>query len=324
MQVSRGVPAQAETPVALAIGNFDGVHLGHQAMLTRLKEATNQLGLVSCVMTFEPHPREFFAPDQAPTRLTSLREKLELLAELGVERVQVCRFNFDFAKISAEDFIARILQRGLGVRWILVGDDFRFGARRAGDFAMLKAFSVQHGFEVEEMPSFTVDGLRVSSTAVREALASGDLDLTRHLLGRPYSISGRVVGGDKLGKKIGFPTANIQLRHNRPPLSGIFAVEVHDAAKSSSQLATRGVASLGVRPTVHENGKPVLEIHLFDFDQEIYGHHLRMDFLHKLRDEEKYSDLDTLTRQIERDVENAKNYFLTSHPVQERCKQSVA
>ena len=324
MHVSRGAPAQAKTPVALAIGNFDGVHLGHQAMLARLKEAANQLDLVSCVMIFEPHPREFFAPDQAPTRLTSLREKLELLAELGIERVQVCRFNFDFAKISAEDFITRILQRGLGVRWILVGDDFRFGARRAGDFAMLKAFSVQHGFEVEKMPSFTVDGLRVSSTAVREALASGDLDLARHLLGRPYSISGRVVGGDKLGKKIGFPTANIQLRHNRPPLSGIFAVEVYGAAESSSQLATRGVASLGVRPTVHENGKPVLEVHLFDFDQEIYGHHLRMDFLHKLRDEDKYSDLDTLTRQIERDVENAKNYFLTSHPVQERCKQSVA
>ena len=324
MHVSRGIPVQAEAPVALTIGNFDGVHLGHQAMLARLKEAANRLGLVSCVMTFEPHPREFFAPDQAPTRLTSLREKLELLAELGVERVQVCRFNFDFAKISAEDFIARILQRGLGVRWILVGDDFRFGARRAGDFAMLKACSVRHGFEVAEMPSLTVDGLRVSSTAVREALASGDLDLARRLLGRPYSISGRVVDGDKLGKKIGFPTANMQLRHNRPPLSGIFAVEVHGAAESSSQRVTRGVASLGVRPTVHESGKPVLEVHLFDFDREIYGRHLRMDFLHKLRDEEKYPDLDTLTRQIERDVENAKNYFLTSHPVQEHCKQSVA
>ena len=324
MHVFRGIPVQAEAPVALTIGNFDGVHLGHQAMLARLKEAADRRGLVSCVMTFEPHPREFFAPDQAPTRLTSLREKLELLAESGVERVQVCRFNFNFAKISAEDFIARILQRGLGVRWILVGDDFRFGARRAGDFAMLQAYSARHGFEVAEMPSFTVNGLRVSSTAVREALASGDLDLAHRLLGRPYSISGRVVDGDKLGKKIGFPTANMQLRHNRPPLSGIFAVEVHGAAESSPQRVTRGVASLGVRPTVHESGKPVLEVHLFDFDQEIYGRHLRMDFLHKLRDEEKYSDLDTLTRQIERDVENAKNYILTSHSVQAHCKQSVA
>ncbi len=323
MHVFRGIPVQAEAPVALVIGNFDGVHLGHQAMLARLKEAADQLDLVSCVMTFEPHPREFFAPDQAPTRLTSLREKLELLAESGVERVQVCRFNFNFAKVSAEDFIARILQRGLGVRWILVGDDFRFGARRTGDFAMLQAYSARHGFEVAEMPSFTVDGLRVSSTAVREALASGNLDLACRLLGRPYSISGRVVDGDKLGKKIGFPTANMQLRHNRPPLAGIFAVEVHGAVESSPQQVTRGVASLGVRPTVHESGKPVLEVHLFDFDQEIYGRHLRMNFLHKLRDEEKYSDLDILTRQIERDVENAKNYFSTSNPVQGHCKQSV-
>lgn len=321
MRVSRTIPLQAEAPVALTIGNFDGVHLGHQAMLTRLQEAAQRLGLVSCVMTFEPHPREFFAPDQAPTRLTSLREKLELLADAGVERVQVCHFNFNFAKISAEDFISRILQRGLAVRWILVGDDFRFGARRAGNFAMLQALSAQHGFEVVEMPSYTVDGLRVSSTAVREALVAGDLDLAQRLLGRPYSVSGRVVDGDKLGKKIGFPTANIQLRHNRPPLAGIFAVEVHGAVASSAHTVTRGVASLGVRPTIHASGKPVLEVHLFDFNQEIYGHHLRMDFLHKLRDEEKYADLGALTRQIARDVENAKNYFLTAC---EQRKQSAA
>lgn len=312
MHVFRGIPTQAEAPVALTIGNFDGVHLGHQAMLARLKEAASRLELASCVMTFEPHPREFFAPDQAPTRLTSLREKLELLAAAGVERVQVCHFNFDFAKIGAEDFISRILQQGLATRWILVGDDFRFGARRAGDFALLKASSAQHGFEVAEMPSFTMGDLRVSSTAVREALMAGDLDLARRLLGRFYSISGRVVGGDKLGKKIGFPTANLQLQHNRPPLSGIFVVEVHPEAEPSLPAVLRGVASLGVRPTVHEAGKPVLEVHLFDFNQEIYGRHLRVDFLHKLRDEEKYPDLETLVKQIARDVENAKNYFLTA------------
>ncbi len=318
MHVSRNLPVQAEAPVALTIGNFDGVHLGHQAMLARLKEAANRLDLIACVMTFEPHPREFFAPDQAPTRLTSLREKLELLAAAGVERVQVCRFDFDFARISAEDFMVRILQRGLAVRWVLVGDDFRFGARRAGDFAMLKAFSAKCGFEAEEMPAYSVNDLRVSSTAVREALTMGDLELVRRLLGRPYSISGRVVSGDKLGRKIGFPTANIQLKHNRPPLSGIFAVEaeteIHDAVRLSSprwMQAMRGVASLGVRPTVRENGKPVLEVHLFDFDQEIYGCHLRVHFLHKLRNEEKYPDLETLTKQIERDVEHAKNYFGT-------------
>jgi riboflavin kinase/FMN adenylyltransferase len=315
VQVNRGIPTQAEKPVALVIGNFDGVHLGHQAMLSRLKETSKRLNLASCVMTFEPHPREFFAPDQAPTRLTSLREKLELLAEYGVDQVQICRFNYDFAKIGAKEFVAHILQQGLAAQWVLVGDDFRFGARRAGDLAMLRSLSSSYGFEVEEMSTYNVDGIRVSSTAVRKALSSDDLGLARRLLGRPYSISGKVVNGDKLGRRIGFPTANMQLRHNRPPLSGIFAVEVRGALDTSPQQVTRGVASLGVRPTVHEDGKPVLEVHLFDFNQEIYGQHLRMDFLHKLRDEEKYSDLDTLIRQIRLDVENAKKYFQTSQSV---------
>jgi riboflavin kinase/FMN adenylyltransferase len=265
-------------------------------------------------MIFEPHPREFFAPDKAPTRLTSLREKLELLAAAGVERVQICRFNFDFAKIPAEDFIVRVLHQGLAARWILVGDDFRFGARRAGDFAMLKAFSASCGFEVEEMPGYMVEGLRVSSTAVRQALAAGDLDLVQGLLGRPYSISGRVVRGDKLGKKIGFPTANIQLKHNRPPLSGIFAVEVQGDASTFSPLALQGAASLGVRPTVHEHGRPVLEVHLFGFDCEIYGEHLRVHFLHKLRDEKKYPDLTSLAKQIGQDVLDAKTFFSRSSP----------
>ncbi len=312
MQVNRGTPTQAKKPVALVIGNFDGVHLGHQAMLSRLKEASKRLNLASCVMTFEPHPREFFAPDQAPTRLTSLREKLELLAEYGVDQVQICRFNYDFAKISAKEFVTHILQQGLAAQWVLVGDDFRFGARRAGDLAMLRSLSSSYGFEVAEMSAYSVDGLRVSSTAVRKALSSDDLGLARRLLGRPYSISGKVVNGDKLGKRIGFPTANMQLRHNRPPLSGIFAVEVRGALDTSPQQVIRGVASLGVRPTVYEGGKPVLEVHLFDFNQEIYGRHLRMDFLHKLRDEEKYSDLDALIRQIRLDVENAKKYFQTA------------
>lgn len=314
MRVSHGIPVQAQAPVALTIGNFDGVHLGHQAMLACLKETAARLGLTACVMIFEPHPREFFAPDKAPTRLTSLREKLELLAAAGVGRVQICRFNFDFAKIPAEDFIVRILQQGLAAHWILVGDDFRFGARRAGDFAMLKAFSIRCGFDVEEMPGYTVDGLRVSSTAVREALAGGDLGLVQRLLGRPYSISGRVVGGDKLGKKIGFPTANIQLKHNRPPLSGIFAVKVEGAASTFSPSPLQGVASLGVRPTVHEHGMPVLEVHLFDFNRDIYGEHLRVHFLHKLRDEAKYPDLTSLTKQIGQDVSDAKHFFGSSSP----------
>jgi len=252
MRVFRGTPVQAKDSTALTIGNFDGVHLGHQAMLTRLKEAATRLGLVSCVMIFEPYPREFFTPDQAPTRLTSLREKLELLAEIRVEWVQVCHFDFNFASISAKDFIERILKQGLAVRWILVGDDFRFGAHRTGDCAMLKRSSVQYGFEVAEMPSYTLGDLRVSSTAVREALVTGDLEFARRLLGRPYSISGRVIEGDKLGKKIGYPTANIQLRHNRPPLSGIFVVKVYGTDELSPRTVVYGVASLGVRPTVHE------------------------------------------------------------------------
>jgi riboflavin kinase/FMN adenylyltransferase len=250
MRVQRSLSTQVATPMALTIGNFDGIHLGHQAMITRLKEAASRLNLISCIMTFEPHPREFFTPDNAPVRLSSLREKLELLTKLNIDRAIVYRFNHDFAKISAETFIIKILVESLSVRWLLVGDDFRFGARRAGDLAMLKDFSAKHHFEVEEMPSFTINNQRTSSTGVRNALANGDLNAAQQMLGRPYSISGRVVHGAKLGKKLGFPTANIQLKHNRPPLSGIFVVEVHGAIASSPLEKIQGVASLGVRPAV--------------------------------------------------------------------------
>lgn len=316
MHTWRRTSIRTKTPVALTIGNFDGVHLGHQAMLARLKEAASRLGLPACVMTFEPHPREFFAPDQAPARLTSLREKLQILTRAEVDCIHVCRFNYDFARISAEQFITRILNQELSVRWLLVGDDFRFGARRAGDFAMLQAFSAKNGFTVEVMPGIAIGGQRVSSTSTRQALADGDLDAARKLLGRPYSISGRVVDGDKIGKRIGFPTANIQLKHNHPPLSGIFVVSVYGATESSPATPLPGVASLGVRPTTHVNGKPVLEVHLFDFNAEIYGRRLQIDFLHKLRDEEKYVDIDTLIRQIEKDVAQAKKFFMTApiHP----------
>lgn len=312
MHTWRRTSTRAKTPIALTIGNFDGVHLGHQAMLIRLKNAASRLGLPACVMTFEPHPREFFAPNQAPARLTSLREKLKLLIQAEVDRIHVCRFNDDFARISAEEFITRILSQELVVRWLLVGDDFRFGARRTGDFAMLQTFSAANGFTVEAMPSVNIDGRRVSSTAVRQALARGDLNTARKLLGRPYSISGRVIDGDKLGRQIGFPTANIQLKYNHPPLSGIFVVAVHGALQSSPATVLSGVASLGVRPTIHENGKPILEVHLFDFNDEIYGQHLQVDFLHKLRDEEKYANIDTLIRQIEKDVAQAKDFFMTA------------
>lgn len=312
MHTWRRSPKRAKTPIALTIGNFDGVHLGHQAMLDRLQDAAHRLALPACVMTFEPHPREFFAPDQAPVRLTHLRKKLELLAQSEVDCVHIYRFNYDFARISPEEFISCILYQELSVRWLLVGDDFRFGARRAGDFKMLQTFSATHGFEVEIMPSVIIDGQRVSSTAIRQALADGNLNRARKLLGRPYTISGRVIDGDKLGKQIGFPTANIALKQNRSPLSGIFVVTVRGAIPSSPATVLPGVASLGVRPTVHEHGKSILEVHLFDFDQEIYGHHLHVDFLHKLRNEEKYADLDTLVIQIKKDVAQAKDFFLTA------------
>jgi riboflavin kinase/FMN adenylyltransferase len=305
MRVTRGIPAAAATPAALTIGNFDGVHLGHQAMLAELKRAAGRLGLPACVMTFEPHPREFFAPDKAPTRLTSLREKLELLAAHGVDHAHICRFDYRLAQTTAEDFIERIIVRALSARWVLVGDDFRFGARRAGSLVMLKQAAPRMGFEVAAIASVLLDGERVSSTALRQALADGNLDRAARLLGRAYSISGRVVAGDGLGRKLGFPTANVQMKHNRPPLTGIFAVRLHGAAQGVLQ----GVASLGVRPTVKSQGAPVLEVYALDFAGDLYRRHVRVEFLHKLRDEEKYADLATLTRQIALDVENTKIYF---------------
>jgi riboflavin kinase/FMN adenylyltransferase len=305
MRLTRGVPAAAAGPTALTIGNFDGVHLGHQAMLAELKRAAVRLGVPACVLTFEPHPREFFAPDKAPTRLTSLREKLELLAGCGIERVHLCRFDFRFAQIGAEEFVERVIARGLGARWLLAGDDFRFGARRAGDLAMLKRIGPGLGVEVSALASFMQDGERVSSTAVRRALADGELARAQRLLGRAYSISGRVVRGDGLGGKLGFPTANVQMKHNRPPLTGIFAVRLHGAAAAPM----RGVASLGVRPTVTAQGAPVLEVHVIDYDGDLYRRHVRVEFLHKFREEEKYADLATLTRRIALDVESARSYF---------------
>jgi len=305
MQILRHLPARAALPTALTVGNFDGVHLGHRAMLDRLAAISRERKLASCVMTFEPHPREFFAPERAPTRLTSLREKLELLAELAVERVHVQRFDDDFARISAEEFIRAVLIDALQVRWILVGDDFRFGARRQGDFELLRQAGLTSGFEVMRMDSVMADGVRVSSTAVRELLAVGDLDGAARLLGRPYSISGRVVRGRRLGSQLGFPTANLPLKHNRPALWGIFVVEVIGLAEQPLPA----VASLGVRPTVVEAGAPLLEVHLLDFARELYGAHLQVRFLKRLRDEEKYAGMDALKLQIARDVEAARSFF---------------
>ena len=305
MLISRGIPEKASEPVALTIGNFDGVHLGHRAMLTRLVESARSRGLVSCVLTFEPHPREFFTPSSAPARLSNLREKLEAFASLGVERTHICRFDRNFADQSAQEFIERVVCRGLNAKWLLVGNDFRFGSKRAGDLAMLQAAGKKFAFEVSVMPNVMVKGQRVSSTMVRDALAGGNLVQACELLGKPYRISGRVVHGDKTGRNIGYPTANIRIKHPRLSLGGIFAVEIAGIAEHP----LKGVASLGVRPTVKENGAPLLEVYVLDFDREIYGQHVRVDVLHKLRDEEKYSDVETLKAQIGRDVENAESFF---------------
>ena len=308
MQITHGFTS-SNGPCALTIGNFDGLHLGHLALLEKLKAEASVRGLPTCVLTFEPHPREFFSPAQAPTRLTSLREKAELLQVTGVDRLHVLRFNQALASLSPDAFIERALVKTLGARWVLVGDDFRFGAKRAGDFDLLKAAGNRHGFETEFLPTVTVEGVRSSSTAVREALAEGDMDKAARLLGRPYSITGRVFHGDKLGRSIGFPTANIQLRHNRPPLSGIYVVEVWGINSTPLQ----GAASLGVRPTVRKDGRPTLEAFIFDLDRDLYGQRLRVDFLKKLRDEEKYPDLPSLVAQIELDVTNAKSFFAGRH-----------
>ena len=308
MLLTHGASAAVLPPVALTVGNFDGIHRGHQAMLQRLLAGARNRGLQTCVLTFEPHPREFFAAHTAPTRLTSLREKLELLAAHGVERTHVQRFDRRFAALAPEVFVEQVLARRLSARWLLIGEDFRFGAKRAGDLALLKRLAPRHGFDVEILPVVARAGARVSSSAVRAALAAGDLAAAEELLGRPYSISGRVVHGRKLGRELGLATANVQLKHNRPPLTGIYAARVHGVGTS----ARAGVASLGVRPTITASGRAVLEVHLFDFSADLYGAHMRVEFLHKIRDEEKYSDLGALKSQIERDVQAARSFLLES------------
>ena len=270
-------------------------------MLSRLLEAADDLRVPSAVLTFDPHPREYFGQANAPARLTKLRTKLEAFRAFGIDRTYIARFDASLAGLSPERFIDEVLVRRLAVHWVLVGQDFRFGKNRAGDIAVLRAHA--QTFSVEAMRTVTVDDERASSTAVREALARGDLDRAAALLGRPYAISGRVAHGEKRGRSLGFPTANLPLRR-KPPLSGIFAVRVHGLGKPRL-----GVASLGVRPTIEPRGKPILEVFLFDFEDSIYGHRITVEFLHKLRDEEQYDTLAALTDQIRADVAQAREYF---------------
>ena len=288
--------------MALTIGNFDGVHRGHQAMLARLIDAAEDLGLPPAVMTFEPHPREFFAPAGAPPRLSTLRAKLDLFRAYGVAITYVARFNARLASLTAGEFVTDVLENGVNAHWVLVGDDFRFGRGRQGDLALLRATA--RGFSVEAMRTVEVAGERASSTAVRNALAMGDLARAAALLGRNYAISGHVGHGDKRGRGLGFPTANIALRRT-PPLTGIFTVRVHGLPGGPRT----GVASVGVRPTVKTDGKPLLEVFMLDFNETIYGRRITVEFLHKLRDEARFPDVDTLVRQMGRDVADAREYF---------------
>lgn len=314
MKVFRGLPnAESRAPCALTIGNFDGVHRGHQALLARVREAAGDLGVEAAVMTFEPHPREFFAQlagdlSRAPTRIANLRDKLQSLANTGIDRVIVEHFNAHFASLSPQDFIEKVLVQGLHMKWLMVGEDFCFGAKRAGNLATLIEAGKRYGFHVEALPTVLHGGTRISSSAVRNALAQGDFDYAKQLLGHSYAISGHVIHGKKLGRTLGFPTLNLRVAHKRPALSGVFVVQVHGLAEQPLP----GVASLGVRPTVDDSGRVLLETYIFDYAQQCYGKVIRVEFLKKLRDEEKYSDLPTLTEAIARDVENARAYFKQS------------
>jgi riboflavin kinase/FMN adenylyltransferase len=311
MKVFRGLPnAVSRAPCALTIGNFDGVHRGHQALLARVREAASKLGLEAAVMTFEPHPREFFAqlagdPSKAPTRIANLRDKLQSLDNAGIDRVIVEHFNAGFAAMPAQDFVEKVLVQGLHVKWLMVGEDFCFGARRSGNVETLLEAGRHYGFQVETLPPVMSGGTRISSSAVRAALAAGDFPRAEQLLGRPYAISGHVVHGKKLGRTLGFPTLNLPIRHRHPALSGIFIVRVHGLG----QTPRAGVASLGLRPTVDDSGRILLETHVFDYAGDAYGALVRVEFLHKLRDEEKFVDLTTLTTAIAQDADQARAWF---------------
>lgn len=310
MKVFRGLPNdRARAPCALTIGNFDGVHRGHQALLGHVRAAASSMGLEAAVMTFEPHPREFFAQrsgdlSRAPTRIANLRDKLQSLSNNGIDRVIVEHFNAHFASMPPEEFIERVLVGGLHVKWLMVGDDFCYGARRAGTVATLIEAGRQYGFQVETLPTVMLGEQRVSSSAVRAALAAGDFARTRALLGHSYAMSGHVIHGQKLGRTLGFPTLNLRVAH-RPALFGIFVVQVHGLADQPLPA----VASLGVRPTVDDSGRVLLEVHLFDYHQSCYGKMVQVEFLEKLRDEEKYDDLASLTAAIDRDGEQARAWF---------------
>jgi riboflavin kinase/FMN adenylyltransferase len=333
-------PSLAPGGSVLCVGAFDGVHVGHRALLARVRDRARQQGLMPLAISFEPVPREFFARGVPVPRLTSAREKIERLFEAGIDRLLLLRFNAALAEMAAERFIEDVLVARAGARAIWVGADFRFGHARRGDVAMLRAHADRCGFAVEVMPDVEVGGCRASSSEIRERLAAGSFDAAAHLLGRRFAIGGHVVRGRQLGRTLGYPTANIRLGRRAAPIGGIFAVRVRGAGIRTAQAGRRsehsrsewpegqaagaashsgfgirgerllekwpGVASLGVRPTIDGGGEPLLEVHLFDFDGDLYGRRIEVEFVQKLRDEEKFDDLDAMVRQIDRDAVEAR------------------
>lgn len=289
---------------AATIGNFDGVHRGHQAILARLRERARELGVPSCVVIFEPQPREYFSPQTAPARLARLRDKVQLLADEQVDLVLCLAFNKRLSQLSASEFVDTILIDGLGVKHLEVGDDFRFGCDRAGDFDFLTQAGSLQGFTVEAAQTVELDGERVSSTQVRKALAAADFERAEQLLGRPFCIEGRVLHGQKLARQLGWPTANVQLKRRRVPLTGVYLVSVDIDGKTWP-----GVANIGVRPTVAGDGSAHLEVHLLDFAGDLYGRHLTVAFHHKLRDEQRFASLEALKSAIDADVAAARAHW---------------
>ncbi|WP_422731887.1 bifunctional riboflavin kinase/FAD synthetase [Leclercia pneumoniae] len=311
MKLIRGIHNLSQAPhgCVLTIGNFDGVHRGHQALLQGLREEGRARGLPVVVMIFEPQPLELFASEKAPARLTRLREKLRYLAQCGVDYVLCVRFDRRFAALTAQNFVGDLLVKRLGVQFLAVGDDFRFGAGRQGDFLLLQKAGLEYGFDVTSTQTFCEGGVRVSSTAVRQALAEDKLDAAENLLGRPFTISGRVVHGDELGRTIGFPTANLPLRRQVSPVKGVYAVEV----TGLGDRPLPGVANIGTRPTV-AGVRQQLEVHLLDVVMDLYGRHIDVILRKKIRNEQRFASLDELKAQIARDELTAREFFGLSNP----------
>ena len=294
MKIIRNTNSE-QLPCVVTIGNFDGVHLGHQALLTEVKKRAHDLKLESAVITFEPNPKDYFSQNKPQTRISSLREKIELFNEIKIDRVHIIKFNQEFSKVTANEFISVLIKK-LKVKEIIIGEDFCFGKGREGGINQLSASSMKLNIKNKIL----IDGKRISSTLIRNLLANDKLDEANKCIGRPYSISGKVVHGEKRGRKIGFPTANIHMRHNRPPLKGVFAVKFQNHF---------GVANLGIRPSIKGEKKLQLEVHLLNFSSDLYGQHVSVIFLKKLRDEKKFKSLDELKEQIKLDVIKAKLFF---------------